>query len=196
WGNNTYFSEADRKEINALLADLSKNELELTERFYRDLEFGTGGLRAPMGMGQNRMNRYNVRRATQALANNVIKHFGGGSAVLSYDSRHCSKEFAMEAAGVFAANGIKAYIFRQLTPTPMLSFGVRYYQAQTGIMITASHNPPIYNGFKAFWNDGAQVVPPVDNEIIEEYNRLTDWNEIKYMSFEDAEAKGLAVWTD
>lgn len=196
WSNNTYFNESDRTEIKNLLADLANNETELTERFYRDLEFGTGGLRAPMGMGQNRMNRYNVRRATQALANNVIRHFGGGSAVISYDSRNCSKEFAMEAAGVFAANGIKAHIFRELTPTPMLSFGVRYYKAQTGIMITASHNPPIYNGFKAFWNDGAQVVPPVDKEIIGEYNKLTDWNEIKYMPFEEAEKKGLAVWTD
>ena len=196
WGKNTYFSEADRKEINTLLADLSKNELELTERFYRDLEFGTGGLRAPMGMGQNRMNKYNVRRATQALANNILKHFNGGSAVVSYDSRNCSKEFALEAAGVFAANGIKAHVFRVLTPTPMLSFGVRYYKAQGGIMITASHNPPIYNGFKAFWNDGAQVVPPVDKEIIEEYNRLTDWSMIKHMSFEEALAKGLASWTD
>jgi len=196
WGNNTYFNEVDRKEINSLLADLPKNELELTERFYRDLEFGTGGLRAPMGMGQNRMNKYNVRRATQALANNVIKHFGGGSAVISYDSRNSSKEFAMEAAGVFAANGIKAHIFSVLTPTPMLSFGVRYFKAKTGIMITASHNPPIYNGFKAFWNDGAQVVPPVDKEVITEYNKLTDWGMIKYMSFEEAEAQGLAVWTD
>ncbi|MCM2351062.1 MAG: phospho-sugar mutase [Bacteriovoracaceae bacterium] len=196
WGNNTYFSEADRKEINALLADLPKNELELTERFYRDLEFGTGGLRAPMGMGQNRMNKYNVRRATQALANNVIRQFGSGSAVISYDSRNCSKEFALEAAGVFAANGIKAHVFRVLTPTPMLSFGVRYYKAQAGIMITASHNPPIYNGFKAFWNDGAQVVPPIDKEIINEYNKLTDWSMIKHMSFEDALAQGLASWTD
>ncbi|MFP5386597.1 MAG: phospho-sugar mutase [Bacteriovoracia bacterium] len=196
WGNNTYFSEADRKEILNLLADLPKNEVELTERFYRDLEFGTGGLRAPMGMGQNRMNRYNVRRATQALANDVKKHFGGGSAVISYDSRHFSKEFAMEAAGVFAANGMKAYVFRQLTPTPMLSFGVRYYKANAGIMITASHNPPIYNGFKAFWNDGAQVVPPVDKEVIEEYNKLTDWNEIKFMPFEEALQGGLAEWTD
>jgi phosphoglucomutase len=116
WGNNTYFSENDRKEITSLLADLKSNEHELTERFYRDLEFGTGGLRAPMGMGQNRMNKYNVRRATQALANNVMKHFGGGSAVISYDSRHCSKDFALEAAGVFAANGIKAYVFKALTP--------------------------------------------------------------------------------
>lgn len=196
WGNNTYFSEADRAEIVKLLSDLPKNEVELTERFYRDLEFGTGGLRAPMGMGQNRMNRYNVRRATQALANNVIKHFGGGSAVISYDSRNNSKEFALEAAGVFAANGIKAHVFRVLTPTPMLSFGVRYYKANCGIMITASHNPPIYNGFKAFWNDGAQVVPPVDKEIINQYNELTDWNKIKYMPFEEAVSKGLASWTD
>lgn len=196
WGNNTYFSENDRKEILGLLADLPKNEAELTERFYRDLEFGTGGLRAPMGMGRNRMNKYNVRRATQALANNVLKQFGGGSAVVSYDSRHSSKEFAMEVAGVFAANGIKAYIFNALTPTPMLSFGVRYYKATCGVMITASHNPPIYNGFKAFWNDGAQVVPPVDKEIINEYNKLTDWNQIKHMSFEEAVSKKLAEWTD
>lgn len=196
WGNNTYFSEADRAEIQQLLKDLPQNELELTERFYRDLEFGTGGLRAPMGMGQNRMNRYNVRRATQALANNIIKHFGGGSAVVSYDSRNCSKEFALEAAGVFAANGIKAHVFRVLTPTPMLSYGVRYYKAQAGIMITASHNPPIYNGFKAFWNDGAQVVPPVDKEIIQQYNELTDWHKIKYMPFEEAQKQGLAFWTD
>lgn len=196
WGSNPYFSEADRKEIQTLLQDIQKNEAELTERFYRDLEFGTGGLRAPIGIGKNRMNRYNVRRATQAMANKVIENFGGGSAVISYDSRNFSKEFAKEAAGVFAANNIKAYVFSALSPTPMLSFGVRYYKAQCGIMITASHNPPIYNGFKAFWNDGAQVVPPTDKQIINEYNNLTDWNQIKYMPFEEAEKKGLAVWTD
>lgn len=196
WGNNSYFTENDRKEILALLADLPKNEIELTERFYRDLEFGTGGLRAPMGMGQNRMNKYNVRRATQALANNVKRYFGGGSAVVSYDSRNFSREFAMEVAGVFAANGIKAHIFSALSPTPMLSFGVRYFKASCGVMITASHNPPIYNGFKAFWNDGAQVVPPVDKEIINEYNKLTDWDEVKHMNFEEAVSKGLAEWTD
>lgn len=196
WGQNPYFSETDRAEILGLLNDQEKNEKELTERFYRDLEFGTGGLRAPMGMGSNRMNKYNVRRATQALANNAIKHFGGGAAVVSYDSRHRSKEFAMEVAGVFAANGMKTYIFKALTPTPMLSFGVRYFKAACGVMVTASHNPPIYNGFKAFWNDGAQVVPPVDNEIISSYNGLTDWNEIKYMPFAEAEKQGLAVWTD
>lgn len=196
WATNPYFAERDRNEIADLLADQKTNELELTERFYRDLEFGTGGLRAPMGMGQNRMNRYNVRKATQALANNVKKHFGGGTAVISYDSRNNSKDFALEAAGVFAANGIKAIVFNELTPTPMLSFAVRYYKAQTGIMITASHNPPIYNGFKAFWNDGAQVVPPTDKEIISEYNNLTNWNDVKYLPFGEAQEKGLAAWTE
>ncbi len=196
WGANTYFSENDRSEISKLLESLPSTEVEITERFYRDLEFGTGGLRAPMGMGPNRMNRYNIRRATQAMSQMIIKNFGGGSAVISYDSRNYSKEFALEAAGVFAANGIKAHVFRVLTPVPMLSFGVRYFKAQAGIMITASHNPPIYNGYKAYWNDGAQVVPPVDKEIINAYNELTDWQSIKYMPFEEAQAKGLAVWTD
>lgn len=196
WGENTYFELEDRNEITKLISELPASETELTERFYRDLEFGTGGLRAPMGMGPNRMNKYNVRRATQAMANNIIKSFGGGAAVISYDSRHRSKEFALEAAGVFAANNIKAYVCRVLTPTPMLSFAVRYYKAQAGIMITASHNPPIYNGFKAFWNDGAQVVPPMDKNIIDTYNELTDWGQIKYMPFEEASKKGLAFWTD
>ena len=197
WSKNTYIAEGDRNEILQLLSDLPKSELELTERFYRDLEFGTGGLRAPMGMGQNRMNKYNVRRATQAMANVLLKHASGTmSAVVSYDSRHRSKEFALEAAGVFAANGIKAYVFHVLTPTPMLSFGVRYYKANAGIMITASHNPPIYNGFKAFWNDGGQVVPPTDKEIINAYNELTDWSKIKYLPFEEALSKNLASWTD
>jgi phosphoglucomutase len=195
WAQNTYFSEIDRAEISELLSDTKKNEIELSERFHRDLEFGTGGLRAPMGVGRNRMNKYNVRRATQALAEVVIKHFGGGAAVISYDSRHRSREFALEAAGVFAANGIKAHVFKSLTPTPMLSYGVRYLKAQAGIMITASHNPPIYNGYKAFWSDGAQVVAPTDKEIISAYNALTDWGKIKYMPWEEAEKKGLFAWT-
>ncbi|MFL5783077.1 MAG: phospho-sugar mutase [Bacteriovoracaceae bacterium] len=196
WGQNSYFSEEDRKEIATLIDRLPSTETELTERFYRDLEFGTGGLRAPMGMGQNRMNKYNVRRATQALTNTIIKHFGANSsAVISYDSRNRSREFALEAAGVFAANGIKAHVFSELTPTPMLSFAVRHLKAQAGIMITASHNPPIYNGFKAFWNDGAQVVPPYDKEIIAAYNALTDWGQIRHMTFEEAQKKNLAGWT-
>lgn len=196
WGSNDYFSADDRKEIKDLLAGLPATEVELNERFYRDLEFGTGGLRAPMGMGQNRMNKYNVRRATQALCLMIQKNFGVGSAVLSYDSRNNSKAFALEAAGVFAANGITAHVFKELTPTPMLSFGVRYLKAQAGIMITASHNPPIYNGFKAFWNDGAQVVPPVDKDIIDTYNSLSNWGDVKFMSFEEALAKKLAFWVD
>lgn len=196
WGENAYFSDEDRQEITSLINKLPESQTELTERFYRDLEFGTGGLRAPMGMGQNRMNKYNVRRATQAMANTMIRHFGEKtSAVISYDSRNCSREFALEAAGVFAANGVKAYVFPELTPTPMLSFGVRHLKAQAGIMITASHNPPIYNGFKAFWNDGAQVVPPFDKEIISAYNSLTDWGMIKHMSFDEAQRNNLAAWT-
>ncbi|HXH74322.1 MAG TPA: phospho-sugar mutase [Bacteriovoracaceae bacterium] len=199
WGQNSYFSEADRAEINTLLANLPESELELTERFHRDLEFGTGGLRSPMGIGRNRMNKYNVRKATQAMATVVLRHFGQANiplaAVISYDSRNRSREFALEAAGVFAANGIKAHVFKALTPTPMLSYGVRYYKAQAGIMITASHNPPIYNGYKAFWNDGAQVVAPMDKEIIDAYNAITDWAEIKYLPFEEAEVKGSAAWT-
>lgn len=197
WGQNSYFSEEDRQEIMHLLRDLNQNKSELIERFHRDLEFGTGGLRAPMGMGQNRMNKYNVRRATQALANTICRHLGkGASAVVSYDSRNNSRSFALEAAGVFAANGIKAYVFPELTPTPMLSFAVRHYNAQGGAMITASHNPPIYNGFKAYWNDGGQVVPPVDKEVIDAYNELTDWHAIKHMPFEEAQEKGLAAWVD
>jgi phosphoglucomutase len=199
WGKDPYFSEADRAEITKLIDGLPGTELELTERFYRDLEFGTGGLRAPMGMGQNRMNKYNVRRATQALANAMKAHAEGSanlSAVISYDSRNHSREFALEAAGVFAANNIKAWVFKALTPTPMLSFAVRYYKSQGGIMITASHNPPIYNGYKAFWNDGAQVVPPIDKEIISAYNGLTDWNKIQYIPFEEAQKKGLADWVE
>jgi phosphoglucomutase len=196
WSQNSYFSNEDRAEITDLINNLPDSETELKERFYTDLEFGTGGLRAPMGMGQSRMNKYNVRKATQALCNNIIKHFGGGSAVISYDSRNFSKDFAKEAAGVFAGNGIKAYIFSALTPTPMLSFGVRYYKAQAGIMITASHNPPIYNGYKAFWNDGAQVVPPFDKDIISSYNGITDWKEIKYLPFDEAVSQKLIEWTD
>jgi phosphoglucomutase len=196
WGKNSYFSDSDREEINQLLKNLDQNGQELTERFYRDLEFGTGGLRAPMGMGQNRMNKYNVRRATQALCEIIKKNFGTGSAVISYDSRNNSKKFAEEAAGVFAANGIKAIIFHSLTPTPMLSYAVRYYKAQAGIMITASHNPPIYNGYKAFWNDGAQVVPPIDKEIINAYNSLNNWSLVKFVPFEEALQSGLAEWTD
>ncbi len=196
WAQNTYFDQADRQEIQDLLDKGESMSQELTERFYRDLEFGTGGLRSPMGMGQNRMNKYNVRRASQAMANTVKKYFNEENCVaISYDSRHNSKFFAKECAGVFAANGMKAYIFDELTPTPMLSFAVRYYKAKAGVMITASHNPPIYNGFKAFWADGAQVTPPTDKEVIDNYNTLTDWSHVKHMDFEEGVKKGLISWT-
>ncbi len=194
WVTNFYFDEQDRNEIKQLLLNLPSTEIELTERFHRDLEFGTGGLRAPMGAGRNRMNKYNVRKATQALSDVMLTHFGQGSAVISYDSRHHSREFAMEAAGVFAANGIKAYLFKEMTPTPMLSFAVRHLNAKAGIMITASHNPPIYNGYKAFWNDGAQVISPIDKEIITRYNSLSNWNEVKFMPFNEALNKNLSTY--
>ena len=196
WAKNSYFDQADRDEVQKLLDQGESMTQELTERFYRDLEFGTGGLRSPMGMGQNRMNKYNVRRATQAMANVMKKTFQDElRAVISYDSRHNSKFFAQEAAGVFAANGIKAFIFNELSPTPMLSFGVRYFKAKAGVMVTASHNPPIYNGFKAFWADGAQVVPPTDNNIITAYNGLSNWNDVKFMNFEEGLKSGMISWT-
>jgi len=191
WAEDTYFDSQDRDQIHQLLESWPASENELKERFYKDLEFGTGGLRAPMGMGPNRMNKYNVRRATQALAENVKKLTKEGRAVISYDSRHCSKEFALEAALVFAANDIKTYLFHELTPTPILSYAIRELKAQTGIMITASHNPPIYNGFKAFWVDGAQVVPPVDQRIIDSYDSLNDWSKIQYVDLEKAQEKKL-----
>jgi len=194
WAENSYFDQSDKNEIRDLLNQLPNSENALRERFFQDLEFGTGGLRAPMGAGTNRMNKYNVRKATQALCNTVLKHFASDcSVVISYDSRNKSKDFAMEAANVLAGNGIKAYVFDELTPTPMLSFAVRYLKAKAGIMITASHNPPIYNGYKAFWNDGAQVIAPIDKEIIEAYNHLKNWSEIKYLKVEDALGKNLIL---
>lgn len=196
WANDHYFDAADRAEIKSLINKLPASEVELNERFYRDLEFGTGGLRSPMGMGSNRMNKYNVRRATQALANMMLENAAATCAVVSYDSRHNSFFFAQEVAGVFAANGIKAYIFKEMAPTPVLSYAVRFHQALGGVMITASHNPPIYNGFKAFWNDGGQVVPPIDKGIIDTYNKLNDWNEIKSLDFSEGLKSSMIEWVD
>jgi phosphoglucomutase len=194
WIENKYFDESDRVEIKNLLHHLPATETELMERFFRDLEFGTGGLRAPMGAGRNRMNKYNVRKATQALCLTIKKYFSTASTVISYDSRHSSKDFAMEAATVFAANGIKAYLFEDLTPTPMLSYAVRKLKAKAGIMITASHNPPIYNGYKAFWEDGAQVITPIDKEIISHYNELSNWEDVKFINFHEGMKKELICY--
>lgn len=192
WANNTLIDEADRKEISDLINQ--KNEKELTERFYKDLEFGTGGLRGIMGMGRNRMNKYNVRRATQAVCN-VLKQSGDKHTVaISYDSRKGSKEFALEAAGVLAANGIDSLVYKFLTPVPLLSYSVRYNKASAGIMVTASHNPKIYNGYKLFWNDGSQVTPPNDQIVIDEYAKVDQIEKIKFMPAEEAENKSLIKW--
>lgn len=195
WANNTYFDAESRKEIQDLIDNHQTKEIE--ERFYRDLEFGTGGLRSIIGAGLNRMNKYNIRKASQALATEVLNNLKAphkGKICLSYDSRRFSLEFAKEAAGVFAANGLEAHIYQRLNPVAMLSFAVRSLKANAGVMVTASHNPPEYNGFKVFWADGAQVIPPFDENIISHYNALSDFNQIKFMSFDEGLKIGLIHW--
>ncbi len=191
WVNNPAFNDEDKAEIIGLLADTEKHGNELTDRFHRGLEFGTGGMRGILGMGENRINRHTIRRASQALAQTLLAHFpSGASVVVSYDSRHFSRAFAEETCGVMAAHGIKSHIFPHLTPTPMLSFAIRHLKAQGGVMVTASHNPPKYNGYKVFWDDGAQVVPPVDGEIVRRYGELVDWGDLRAMPFERARSEG------
>lgn len=192
WSKNPYFDAKDREEITSLLNDRSQNEKELTERFYQDLEFGTGGLRSILGFGRNRMNKYNVRKATQAMATTVLsQNPKSPKACVSFDCRNFSKEFSEEVASVFAANGIKTYIYKDLKPTPMLSFAVRHFNANCGVMVTASHNPKQYNGYKAYWSDGAQVTPPEDQMVIDAYYKITDWSEIKTMDFNEGLKNGL-----
>ena len=189
--------ERFRKEVEDLVAKQDMKELE--DRFYQTLEFGTGGLRGIMGGGTNRMNTLEINLATQGLANYVIKanpekaKAGTLSAVVAYDSRNNSDVFAEATALIFAANGIKAYLFTGLRPTPELSFAIRYYKADTGVVVTASHNPKIYNGYKAYWNDGAQVIEPHDVGIIEEVNRVTS---VKTITKEDAIKSGKLVLID
>lgn len=188
WLENPYFDEATKEELRAIEGD----ENEIKERFYMDLEFGTAGLRGIIGAGINRMNIYTVRRATQGLANYIIKQGGAAKGVaIAFDSRHMSPEFAMEAAMTLAANGIKAYKFESLRPTPELSFAVRELGCIAGINITASHNPPEYNGYKVYWEDGAQVTAPIDKDIITEVQSIKDYHTVKTMSREDAVAAGL-----
>ena len=188
WLNDDYFDAATREELRGIAGD----EKEIEDRFYKELEFGTGGLRGVIGAGTNRMNTYTVRKATQGLANYIIKQGGKDKGVaIAYDSRRKSPEFADEAALCLAANGIKAYVFDALRPTPELSFALRTLNCISGIVITASHNPPEYNGYKAYWEDGAQVTAPRDREIIEEVKNVTDYHEVKTMSKEDAIAAGL-----
>lgn len=178
WITDSIFDEETRKELLAIKDD----EKDIEDRFYRDLEFGTGGLRGIIGAGTNRMNRYTVGRATQGLANYIIKKgIKAPSVVIAYDSRRFSYEFALEAARVLNSNGIAAYVFKELRPTPELSFAVRELKATAGIVITASHNPPQYNGYKVYWSDGGQVVSPIAEELIAEANSIQDFSEIKCM---------------
>jgi len=187
WLSNPYFDEATRVE----LAALKGNDNEIKERFFKDLEFGTGGLRGILGAGVNRMNIYTVRRATQGLANYIIKQGGESKGVaIAYDSRRMSPEFAIDSAVCLAANGIHAYLFETLRPTPELSFAVRELGCISGIVITASHNPAEYNGYKVYWEDGAQITFPKDEEIIGEVNAIIDFSEAKTMNKEDAIKQG------
>ncbi|PWJ49179.1 phospho-sugar mutase [Faecalicatena contorta] len=188
WLSNPYF-DADTK---AELESIKEDENEIKERFYTDLEFGTAGLRGIIGAGTNRMNIYTVRKATQGLANYIKK--GGNvnkGVAVAYDSRRMSPEFAGEAAVCLAANGIKAYVFESLRPTPELSFAVRELGCIAGINITASHNPPEYNGYKVYWEDGAQITPPHDKGIMDEVKAVEDYTTMKTMNLEDAKAAGL-----
>lgn len=174
------FDEVTRLEVARMMQN---NPTALTDAFYRDLEFGTGGLRGIMGAGTNRMNIYTVGMATQGLANYLVKHYGTEkkvSAVISFDSRNNNTVFADTVAGVLSANGIKVFIFDAIRPTPELSFAIRYLKCQTGIMITASHNPKEYNGYKVYWEDGAQIISPHDKGIIEEVRAIRNVNEVRF----------------
>ncbi len=190
WLSDPYFDEETKAELRAI----ADNDDEIKERFYMDLEFGTAGLRGIIGAGTNRMNKYVIRRATQGLANYIIKQGGKDKGVaIAYDSRHMSQEFSDEAARTLAANGIKAYRFDSLRPTPELSFAVRELHCIAGINITASHNPSSYNGYKVYWEDGAQFTPPHDKGVTEEVLGIEDFSQCRTMSKEDAEAAGLYV---
>ena len=188
WCNDTTFDEKTKKELKGI----ENNEKEIEDRFYKELEFGTAGLRGIIGAGTNRMNIYTVGKATQGLANFIKKEGGESKGVaISFDSRNMSPEFSEEAALILNANGIKTYIFDSLRPVPELSFAVRELECIAGIMITASHNPPKYNGYKVYWEDGAQIVAPKDKQIIEEVNNIKDYAEIKKISKEESIEKGL-----
>ena len=188
WLSNPYFDENTKDELRSIAED----DNEIKERFYKDLEFGTAGLRGIIGAGTNRMNIYTVRKATQGLANYIMKNGGQAKGVaIAYDSRRMSPEFADEAALCLAANGIKAYVFESLRPTPELSYAVRSLGCIAGINITASHNPPEYNGYKVYWEDGAQITPPHDKGIMAEVEAVTDYNTVKTMGIEEAKKAGL-----
>lgn len=191
WLDNPYFDAETKAELLAIKDD----EKEIKERFIADLEFGTGGLRGIIGAGIQRMNKYTVRKATQGLANYILKAGDPSKGVaIAHDCRRMSPEFAQEAALCLNANGIKAYVFESLRPTPELSFAVRYLGCTAGINITASHNPPEYNGYKAYWSDGAQMTPPNDVGVMDEVKAITDYATVKTMDLEEAKAAGLFTY--
>ena len=188
WSNNTIFDEETKRELEKI----KDNEEEKKDSFYKDLEFGTAGLRGIVGVGTNRMNKYTVGKATQGLAEYIVKKSKQERGVaIAYDSRHMSTEFSELAALILNANGIKTFIFETLRPTPELSFAVRKLGCIAGIVVTASHNPPKYNGYKVYWEDGSQITEPIDNEIITEVNNIEDFSKIKTISKEEAISKGL-----
>ena len=188
WCEGKEFDEETKKELLGIKDD----EKEIEDRFYKELEFGTAGLRGIIGAGTNRMNKYTVGKATQGLANYILEQGTQEKGVaISYDSRKMSKEFSLQTALILNANGIKTYLFENLRPVPELSFAVRELECTAGIMITASHNPPKYNGYKVYWDDGAQIVAPRDKEIIEKVRNVTDYSEIKEITKKEAEEKGL-----
>lgn len=188
WCESLEFDEETRKELQ----EIKEDEKEIEDRFYKELEFGTAGLRGIIGAGTNRMNRYTVGKATQGLANYILEQgTEKKGVVISYDSRKMSKEFSMQTALIFCANGIKAYLFENLRPVPELSFAVRELKATAGVMITASHNPPKYNGYKVYWDDGAQIVSPRDKDIIAKVRAIQNFSEIKQITKEEAMEKEL-----
>ena len=188
WCTDSYFDEKTQEELKAL----SGNEQEIEDRFYRNLEFGTGGLRGVIGAGTNRMNIYTVRQATQGLANYIVSQNGQAKGVaIAHDSRLMHDEFTEETALCLAANGIKTYVFPSLRPTPELSFALRELGCIAGVVLTASHNPREYNGYKVYWEDGAQITPPHDKNILAEVAKVTSFDMVKTMSKEDAVAAGL-----
>lgn len=191
WIGNPYFDEKTKEE----LLSIQDNEKEIEDRFYRDLEFGTGGMRGVIGAGTNRMNRYTIRKAAQGLANYMIKQGNESKgAVIAYDSRRFSDEFAMETALVMASNGIRAYLFKELRPTPELSFAVRHLGCAAGVVITASHNPKEYNGFKVYSSDGCQLPPKESDEVIKEVEAVSDISSVRCISREEAVERGLLVF--
>ena len=196
WLNSPSVDEKDKEDLKKLV----DNEKELEDCFYKDLTFGTGGIRGVRGLGTNRINKYVIRRATQGLANYMLRvnddSARGKGIIIAHDCRIGSKEYAMNTARVMAANGIKAYVYSDLRSTPELSYGVRYKNCMAGVVITASHNPVEYNGYKAYWDDGAQVVEPHATLIVEEVNEIESFDQVKVMSEDEGKARGLIIELD